>query len=388
MVVGDTDGTRRQVSKVLPLIDDRGASFSFAMTDTAQRLVHEIDRDASGHIELPEDVTNPATRDRYVVNSLIEEAFRSSQLEGASTTRVAAKEMIRTKREPRTKSERMVLNNFHAMEWVREHRDASLTPELVFDLQRIVTADTLEVGDGAGRYRRADEDVRVIDNTTGDVVHTPPNADTLPARMNALCKFANGASSDEPFIHPVVRAIMIHFWLAYDHPFVDGNGRTARALFYWSMLHQGYWLTEYISISRVINMARSQYERAFLFSESDNNDATYFLFNQLHVLRKAIDELHGYLKRKAREIRQVESRLRGRDDLNHRQIGVLNDSLRHPETRITIDGHQKMNRVVYQTARTDLLGLVKLGYLEQYKIGRKLYFSPVRDLERRLNGRD
>lgn len=377
-------GARRQLGRPLQLQDRRGRLFSFAMTDTAQRFVHEVDRDASGHIALPEDVTDPATRDRYIVGSLIEEAFRSSQLEGASTTRAVAKDMLRTKRTPRTKSERMILNNFDAMEWVREHQQQPLTAAAVFELHRIVTHGTLEHGDGAGRFRGPGEDVRVIDPSDGEVLHDPPPADQLATRMEAMCTFANGTSSDEPFIHPVARAIMLHFWLAYDHPFVDGNGRTARALFYWSMLHQGYWLTEFLSISRVISKARSQYDRAFLYAESDSNDATYFLFHQLKVLRTAIDELHGYLKRKAHQVRELETKLRGRDDLNHRQLGLLNDALRHPDARISIEGHRTLYRVVYQTARTDLLGLVALGYLEQFKVGKKLYFAPVQDLARKL----
>ena len=354
------------------------------MTDTVQRLVHGIDRDASGNISLPEDVTDSATRDRYIANSLIEEAFRSSQLEGASTTRAVAKEMIRTKRKPRTHSEQMILNNFYAMEWVRENKDRPLTPEAIFTLHSIVTRDTMEDDQAVGRLRRADESVQVVDLNNGDLLHDPPPADQLPARMAAMCALANGTSDEEPFIHPVARAIMLHFWLAYDHPFVDGNGRTARALFYWSMLHQGYWLTEFISISRVINKARTQYDEAYLFAESDHNDATYFLLHQLKVLRTAIDELHVYLKRKSKEVRELEHQLHRRDDLNHRQLAVINDALRHPSARITIEGHRTMTRTVYQTARTDLLSLVELGYLKQFKIGKKLYFEPADDLARKL----
>jgi Fic family protein len=378
---------RRQLGRPLMLRDQNGAPFTFAMTDTGQRLVHEIDRDASGHIALPEDVTNPATRDRYIVSSLIEEAFRSSQLEGASTTRAVAKELIRTERAPRTQSERMILNNFYAMEWVRDNKTKPLSSAAVFELHSIVTRDTFEHDNAAGRFRRADERVFVVDNSNGEVLHSPPPADQLPDRMEAMCKFANGTSRDDPFVHPVARAIMLHFWLAYDHPFVDGNGRTARALFYWSMLNQNYWLTEFISISRVINKARTQYDRAFLFAESDSNDATYFLLNQLKVLRTAIDELHGYLKRKSQEVRELEHKLRGREDLNNRQLAVLNDALRHPDARITIEGHRRLARVVYQTARTDLLGLVALGFLEQFKMGKKLYFAAVSDLARKLKSR-
>jgi Fic family protein len=376
---------RRQLSRSLPLTSAVQERFTFAMTDTVQRLVHEVDRDASGRIELPEDVTNHATRDRYIVNSLIEEAFRSSQLEGASTTRQVAKEMIRTSREPRTNSERMILNNFYAMEWVREHRNEPLTADAVLELHSIVTRNTLETEDGAGRFRRADEDISVVDPKDGEVVHRPPPAHVLPARMQALCKFANAPTMTEPFVHPVVRAILVHFWLAYDHPFVDGNGRTARALFYWAMLKQGYWLTEFISISRAIKKARVQYDNAFLYTETDSNDATYFILNQLKVLRTAIDELFAYLKKKAQEVRDVERTLRGRDDLNNRQLAVLSYILRHPDARITINGHQTSHRVVYQTARTDLLHLVERGYLEQRKIGKKLYFTPARDVHRKLN---
>lgn len=375
---------RRHVGKGLPLIGEDKTVFTFSMTDTVQRLVHEVDRDASGRIELPEDVTNQSTRDRYVVNSLIEEAFRSSQLEGASTTRHVAKEMIRTKREPRTISERMIMNNFRAMEWVREHKEGPLSIEMLFELHSIVTRDTLESSDGEGRFRLATDDVRVIDPITEDVVHVPPHANLLQERMEIMCRFANGATADEPFIHPVVRAILLHFWLAYDHPFVDGNGRTARVLFYWSMMKQGYWLTEFISISRVIKKARGQYDKAFLYTETDANDTTYFILNQLKVLRSAIDELFSYLKRKSQEVREVEQKLRGRDDLNNRQLALLSYILRHPDSRVTIEGHQTSHRVVYQTARTDLLGLVQRGFLEQSKIGKKMYFTPVRDLERKL----
>lgn len=377
--------TRAQLARPLQLNDSGGQPFTFAMTNTAQRLTHEVDRDASGHISLPEDIADPATRDSYIVSSLIEEAFRSSQLEGASTTREVAKEMIRTQRTPRTESEHMIFNNFYAMEWVREHRSEKLTRELVLELHRIVTRNTLPE-DQAGQFRATD-DVRVIDVASGDVVHVPPPAAQLSQRLDAMCQLANGTSRDEPFIHPVARAILLHFWLAYDHPFVDGNGRTARALFYWSMLHQGYWLTEFLSISRVINQARGRYDRAFQFAESDHNDATYFLLHQLQVLRTAIDDLHAYLKRKARDVRELADKLHDRGDLNHRQIAVLDHALRHPDEQLTIEGHRTMHRVVYQTARTDLLALVERGFLQQHKLGKKLFFTPVTGLARKLEPR-
>lgn len=374
---------RKSQALSLPLTDTQGRHFTFTLSDTVQRHVHDVDRTAIGRIEVPEDIVNQSTRDRYLVSSLMEEAIRSSQIEGASTTREVAKEMIRTKRRPRDRSEQMILNNFRAMEWVREHKDATLTPDLILALHAVVGDEALDANDGAGRLRRADEAIFVM-NAKDERVHTPPPASQLPMRMQLLCRLANGTSKDEPFIHPVVRAILVHFSLAYDHPFVDGNGRTARALFYWSMLNQGYWLTEFLSISRVIHRARAPYDRAFLFSESDESDATYFICHQLGVLCEAIEQLHEYLRRKTAEVRELESSLRKHPDLNHRQLAVIGHALRHPDASITVEGHQYSHGVVYETARTDLIGLVSAGYLESRKVGKKLVFTPAPGLDRKL----
>jgi Fic family protein len=198
-----------------------------------------------------------------------------------------------------------------------------------------------------------------------------------------MCSFANG-KADKGFVHPVVRAILIHFWLAYDHPFVDGNGRTARALFYWCMLHNGYWLFEFIPISRVIKQARAQYARAFLHAEDDENDATYFIMHQLGVITRALDDLRAYLTRKMAEQRQFAQVMMSREDLNSRQRALLAHALRYGRSEYTISGHQRSHQVAYQTARTDMLDLVDRKFLEQRKSGRKFVFVPVKDLGSKL----
>lgn len=371
---------RRATLLSLPLVD-RDTSFEIANPDSLRRLVHGIDRDASGRIELPEPVTNPATRDRYVVAGLMEEAITSSQLEGASTTRKAAKEMLAKGRPPRTDSERMILSNYRAMEWVREHRHRPITVEAIQELHRVVVAGTLPEAD-AGRFRRADEDVRVIDVASGEVVHTPPPAAELPARLATMARFAAG-QLPEGFIHPVVRAILLHFWIGFDHPFVDGNGRTARAVFYWQMLREGYWLTEFISISRLLNKARAQYARSYVRSES-THDATYFVLAQLQIVRRAIDDVFAYVRRKANEVRSIDVMLRGVRGVNRRQRQLLAKAVRSADAEFTIDAHRASQGVTYQTARTDLLALAERGWLIKHQDGRAFVFTPAPDLDRRL----
>jgi Fic family protein len=217
------------------------------------------------------------------------------------------------------------------------------------------------------------------------VFHVPPPAGELEQRLELLCRFANG-ETPTVFLHPVVRAITLHFWLAYDHPFCDGNVRTARALFYWAMLHQGYWLFEFISISSVINKARGRYASSFLLSESDDNDLTYFLLAQVKVIQQAITNLHAYLERKAGEVGALLQRLEGMDGINHRQLALLRHALRHAGFSYTVLSHQSSHGVSNQTARSALQKLAGRSLLIPGKDGKREIFRVPADLPTRLPG--
>ncbi len=374
--------SRQREFHALPLTNASKEPFQYMMPDKAWERVHKVDQKLGGRITLSEEVANPAAQRRYLVSSLIEEAITSSQLEGASTSKQVAKEMIRTGRPPRDKSERMILNNYHAMNFVREHRKERLTPDLVQEIHRIVTDRTLDNPDEAGRLQRPEDDRVQVRSPTGELLHDPPPADQLPRRLRKLCRFANGQEIDT-FLHPVVRAIIVHFWLSYDHPFSDGNGRTARALFYWTMLSQGYWLAEYLSISKILQQSRSHYDRSFLYTETDERDVTYFVMHQLQVIMKAINDLEGYLTRKMAEVKRTEKLIKG-TDLNHRQIALLTHALRNPGQAYTVKSHQESNKIAAETARLDLNGLEKRGLLKRQRIGKAYGFVPLPDLAERL----
>lgn len=362
--------------KQVPLVDEHGRAFRYSIPEMVLVHLQQIDMGSAGQIGVPEPITNPHTRDRYLVSSLMEEAITSSQLEGAVTTREVAKEMIRTGRRPRDTSERMILNNFRTMQRIRTLKNEPLTAARVFEIHALVTDGTMKDPSASGRFRRNDEPV-VVGDDYGEVFHTPPPANQLEERIERMCQFANDSGS---ILHPVLRAIVLHFWLAYDHPFVDGNGRTARALFYWLMLRSGYWLFEFISISSVLRKAPVAYNRSFLYTETDDNDLTYFLIAQAKVIRSAIEELHAYIARKTKETADLESRTRALDLFNHRQIELIRHALRHPGQRYTISSHRTSHAVAYQTARTDLQDLAARGVLSQRKRGKQLTYLATDEL--------
>jgi Fic family protein len=366
----------------LPLRDANGQPFTYHAPPQAQRLLHYIDQHCSGEIKMAEVVTtDQQARGHYLVSSLMEEAIRSSQLEGATTTRRVAKELLRTGRPPRDRSERMILNNYRALEFMRDMGD-ELTPELVMTLQRILTEGTLDDPSGAGRLQTSEEErVVVLNADTGETIHSPPPAEQLPDRLAAMCRFANQTDDhDGVFMHPVVRGVILHFWLAYDHPFQDGNGRTARALFYWYMRTRGYWLVEYLSISRILRRSAARYGEAFLLTETDAGDTTYFLLHQLEVLKRAVEELHVYLRRKVKEVQDVERLIKSAEAFNHRQLALLGDAIRHPDHSYTYRSHAVSHKVTEETARADLSSLLAHGLLRQRRLGKTHMYTPVPDL--------
>ena len=177
--------------------------------------------------------------------------------------------------------------------------------------------------------------------------------------------------------------MILHFWLVYDHPFCDGNGRTARALFYWSMLRSRYWLVEYLSISAIIRRAQKQYYMAFLNTETDDNDLGYFLTYHVGVIERSIDELHSYLERKQGERRRIASTV-APSLFNDRQRAILSRALDHPETVFTYHSHAASHGISIPSARADLLDLEQHKLLRGNRRGRRFEFVAVGDLGRRL----
>lgn len=378
---------RQKVLKKLPLYDKAGRPFNFCIPDSLQKELHWLNQNAAGSITMHKPITSPHTRDTYLVSSLIEESINSSQLEGASTTRNVAKDMLRQRRKPKDHSEQMIFNNYKAMEVIRDFKDDDLTPSLIQHLHEVMTKDTLDDPKKAGQYRDRNDDIHIIDATESTVLHTPPDAEQLPERIERICHFANNSSEHE-FIHPVIKAITLHFMIGYDHPFVDGNGRTARALFYWAMAKYGYWLIEFISISRIIKQAPVKYGKAYLYSETDEGDLTYFLIHQMDVIRKGVSSLHEYLERKAYEIEEAEKLLdnsKASGQLNHRQLSLLKHALKNPNAIYRIQEHQSSHAISYQTARTDLLKMAdQLNLLRKRKYGNSFVFVSPPDLKSRL----
>lgn len=378
---------RRSIASTIPLKDKDQRSWSVTLTDSMQRRLHFIDRQAAGSIKGIDE--SQASQSRFLLRSLIEEAMTSSQLEGASTTRAVAKEMLSTGRQPRDQSEKMIYNNYVVMQTLRDRGKHPFSVDEILEIHSMLTEGTLEHQSECGRFRTNEDNIVIYGpGTPPTLLHVPPNANELPERMRLLCAFANGEEDSDKFVHPVVRAIALHFQIGYDHPFCDGNGRTARVLFYWAMMNAGYWLTEFLSISSALKRSPGKYLRAYLYTETDASDLSYFIDQQLETIEGAVEGLHRYIAKKASDDRKarhlLQSSMVGGVNLNHRQRALLLNALRDIDRSYTIAGHQTAHRIAYPTALTDLNTLVKAGLLMKERDGKASRYFPVPNLQRLL----
>ena len=342
-------------------------TFSFMITPLMQSLLHEFDLKMGGSLSA-NGVISPRDRQIYLVNSIMEEAIASSQMEGASTTRKVAKDMLRKELRPKNRSQQMIVNNYATIKQLVEEKGQVLDLNMLLDIHRSITTNTLDNPEDEGRLRQTD-DIYVIDAITGSVAHTPPSHTEIEKLLHDLFAFASDKDKSN-FIHPIIKGIILHFMLAWIHPFVDGNGRTARSLVYWYMLKKDYWMTEYLSISRVIYKNKKRYERMFLYTEADHMNMTYFIQHNLQVMKKAYEDLKTYLSVKMEERNSV-LQYCDIEGINERQMQIL--KIINDTPSLVLSSLEVSNRfgVSDKTARTDLKVLTELGYLKRIAINKK-----------------
>lgn len=348
--------------------DNYFIEYNYNINEYLQQKLHYLDFNFGAGLQ-KEKLLSELDKQSYLNNALMEESIFSSMIEGATTTRVKAKDMLRKNKKPKNKSEQMILNNYRTIQYISEHQNEDISIEKLQEIQRLVSENTLE-DEYIGVFRNTN-DVNVVNELTGEIVHTPPNFEELNDLMNSFCEFFNN-NPKEDFIHPIVKGSILHFLIGYIHPFADGNGRTARAIFYWYLLKNGYWLTEYLSISRVIMKTKVQYEKAYLYTEIDDMDVTYFIQYQVKVILKAFEDLKEYVAKKKKEQSKLSKFLQHKN-INERQAIILQLIEEDDKRFFSVKEMENRFSITNQTARTDMEELVERGFLKKVAVNKKSF---------------
>ena len=357
-------------------------TLSFMITEEMQKTLHEFDMNLGGNLGTL-NIVPEKDHTFYLVSSIMEEAIASSQMEGATTTRKVAKDMLRKGRKPSNKSQQMIFNNYQTIDYIINNKDKDFTLENLLEVHKRISSQTMNDVEDEGAFRKSD-DIYVMNEITGEVAHIPPSHRELNSLLKNMCDFANN-ETQEGFIHPIIKSIILHFMLAYIHPFPDGNGRTARSLVYWYLIKQGYWLMQYLSISRIIYKSKPAYEKSFLYTESDDLDLTYFIQYNLKAMNDAFKELKMYLQRKINDAESMHI-LYNVKDVNERQAKILKILKDLPMSIFTATEISTRFGVDIKTARKDLQCLVDLGFMETRKMAgsKSIGYIRCKDFEERI----
>jgi len=365
---------RQSQSIETPVKDIEGNHFKWTKLIYFEEFLHQLDMNTGGEIFMGKKGLEKENRQRLITRGIMDEAIASSQLEGAATSRQAAKLMLREGIKPKNRSEQMIVNSYQAMKSIEEeYKNSRMSIDLILELHGLITKDTLDSEGEKPRLRKPGEPICVSDNTTGVVYHEGPEIAFVKKELEELVKFANDEVKTE-FIHPVIKAIILHFWLGYLHPFTDGNGRLARLLFYWYLIRHDYWAFVYLPISKVIKSSSTQYTMAYVYTEQDENDLTYFLDYNLRKIKLAVNEFMDYLDSQSKRNKRMKKRCETEYGFNMRQVMLLQYFYGDGEARTTLKAHMNTYDISKATAIKDLKDLVGKGFLSITKQGRNIYY--------------
>ncbi|HSQ98261.1 MAG TPA: Fic family protein [Rickettsiales bacterium] len=310
--------------------------------------------------------------DGYLKSSFIEESISSSEIEGAHTTRSKAKKIILGEEKPSTISDQMILNNFNAMHSLQDkYRNSALSLEVIKELHIILTFNDKSIEDNKkGAFRSNEDEIIIGDNLKNEYTYKAPNTGFLEKEIQNLIDFANREDYD---INPIIKAIMIHFWFSYLHPFVDGNGRLARCLFYWFLLKNKLDIFAYYPLSSLIKRSRKQYDNAFLYTEQDDNDLNYFIDYNLRKIIEAKELFEKYFEEKEKEQQNID-KISFDNDLNSRQEQLLKDINLNRFFYITLTYYMNLFDISKPTGIKDLQDLAEKKLLVSKKVGKEVRY--------------
>ncbi len=360
---------------------ETGDYFSWYKLLTLDENLHKIDMFAGGRLFNRTDKLTGSKNHTYLSRGLIEEAIASSQLEGAHTTRTAARDMLLLNRAPKNESEIMIVNNYKTISKIQEeYKDRELSLDLLYEIHAMISDGTVPSDE---QYRlRKDTDNVVVQGMIGSeeyIAHVPPTEKFLKEQIEVFIKYAN-QDDGKYFTHPIVKAILIHFWIGYLHPFTDGNGRLARALFYWFLLRKGYWTFMYLPFSTIIKKAPWQYAMAYIYAEQDDYDVTYFVDFHIKKILSAITEFESYLDEKIEENKVIEKTISLKYSLNDRQKQLIYYLVSDNNPSVTVSSHRTLHNITRQTASRDLNLLEESKLLIGKREGRITKYYPTEKL--------
>lgn len=359
----------RKTAAVPLFIKSIDTKFWFFQADCILKKAHEIEKLG---LALYEKInTESAFAKEFKLDSTIEEAITSAIYEGASSTRAKAQELIATQTPPKSKDEWMLVNNYQALLWIKENHSTAMTIDLINQVHAIVTKNTL-AGDDINYSGKHRDDRVYVYSPTQELKHEGVEHQKLiPALMEAI----DLITKNQRYFPALLKGILSHYFISYIHPYFDGNGRTARTMFYYKAIKNELPFVELLSVSAYLKNHGKQYEKSFEKVVENDFDITYFIDFNLDALWEALKKVDSKVKFLL-TINTLEKKL----NLSVHQIGLLQKLALHRFRTYDIEAYAKSIDKSREIARQELRQLADLGLLKEMKQGKKFVYKIDKDV--------
>lgn len=338
----------------------------FTITHTITNALLEIER-ARGFLDAA-NLNEEWIKDMQS-EALILEAHHSTHIEGTQLTLAQAQDILAGKslKGIRKDDRQELLNYKDAMDFVAGYlgKESEITEELLKEIHRILVEDvrggTLE----PGRYRQVQN--YVVNSLTGTIIYTPPPPSQVPHIMTEFVEWLNKESD----ISPVLIAGICQYQFVHIHPFLDGNGRTARVLCSLILYQNGYDFKRLFSLSEYYDTDRRKYYDAIQSVRENDRDMTTWLEYFTEGLKSQLVEV------------KIKGERTIKRDVLHEKIRDSNLNPRQKKALDFLIEHKQMDNSTYQeicdttkrTATRDLTDLVDLGLLERHGEKKGTYYT-------------
>jgi Fic family protein len=301
-------------------------------------------------------------KDEWVVDmqkrTLILESHHSTHIEGTALSLKEAADIIEGKKVKGVNrdDEKELLNYKKAMEFISKYigKDYPVTEGVIRELHKITVEGVRGGQADPGNYRKIQN--YVVNSRTREVVYTPPSPLEVQHLMREFAEWLNGSED----VSAIIMAGIAQFQFVHIHPFLDGNGRTARLLSTLVLYKTGYDFKRLFTISEYYDQDRPIYYEAIQSVRRNNMDMTAWLDYFVGGLRSQMAEIQD----KGKKVISSEKIIKSfkSHDLNTRQEKIIRYIVINE--RIDNEQCQRLCGSIRRTATRDLKNLVQKGLLE------------------------
>jgi len=265
------------------------------------------------------------------------------------------------------KDKQEVLNYLKVLENLGRLVDGQeISEKNILNIHKMLTKDTLENPADCGVYRN--RYVVVGNRLTGEVIFRPPDNEDVPILMGNLVEWLNSSEAKE--LDAVIEAGIAHYEFVRIHPFVDGNGRTARVLASLILFLRGFDIKQFFCLDDYYDSDRQAYYRALQSVDPKTLDLTRWLEYFVEGVNVSINAV------KERVIRLSTERLRkakrGQIALTERQMQIV--EFINQNGKITNKEVRGMFKISNRAALDEINKLLRLGVLQPRGKGRSLHY--------------